>query len=120
MMAVVEILIYFLVIFLYDSGIRNYEMRKIIMKCVTLDCEPIASAAEFHKALAAIMEFPAEYGENLDAMFDCLTENREDRELILLNWHKLSYTLKDYAEKILYVFHCACGENRHLTVTMHP
>ena len=30
------------------------------------------------------------------------------------------YSLKDYSGKALYVFHCACLENDHLTVTLHP
>lgn len=90
------------------------------MKTVTVDCGQITTAEEFHNALAAAMVFPEEYGKNLDALFDCLTENRQDQELILLNWHNLEYKLKDYSGKILYVFHCACLENRHLTVTLHP
>lgn len=90
------------------------------MKTVTLDCAGLDSPDAFHRALAGVMDFPPYYGKNLDALFDCLTENRKDIELILLHWHSFSYQLKDYAEKILYVFRCACDENRHLTVTLHP
>jgi ribonuclease inhibitor len=90
------------------------------MNTVTLDCAHITSAGEFHQALANALSFPEDYGENLDALFDCLTDYRKDREIVLTNWHKLSYTLKDYAEKILYVFHCAADENSHLIVTIHP
>ena len=70
--------------------------------------------------VAIDMEYGISKGSNLDALFDCLTAHRKDRELILHNWHKLEYALKDYSGKALYVFKCACDENRHLTVTLHP
>ena len=90
------------------------------MQTVTVDCAPLQTADAFHEALAGALEFPDYYGKNLDALFDCLTDIRREQELVLLNWHAFSYTMKDYAEKALYVFRCACDENPHLTVTLHP
>ena len=90
------------------------------MKTVTIDCADITTADAFHNALAEALEFPDYYGKNLDALFDCLTEIGQALELVLLNWHKLEYNLKDYSGKALYVFHCACEENENLTVTLHP
>lgn len=90
------------------------------MKTVTMDCENMKTPGEVHDALASLLEFPDYYGKNLDALFDCLTEVDQDVELVLLNWHKLEYALKDYSGKLLYVFHCACKENDQLTVTIHP
>lgn len=90
------------------------------MKTITIDCTPMDTPAAFHTALAQELSFPAWYGGNLDALFDCLTELGEDIELILENWHTLEYRLGDYSGKVLYVFHCATRENPHLTVTLHP
>ncbi len=90
------------------------------METIIIDCTGIADAEEFHRRLAEALSFDEDYGHNLDALFDYLTDCRKDRELILNNWHNLEYALKDYSGKALYVFHCACRENRHLTVTLHP
>lgn len=90
------------------------------METVIIDCSGIKTPESLHQKLAEALQFPDYYGKNLDALFDCLTENREDRELILNNWHDLEYTLKDYSGKILYVFHEASQENPHLHVTLHP
>ncbi len=90
------------------------------MTQIEIDCAGIESAGQLHEALAKALDFPAHYGHNLDALFDCLTETRRDRELVLHNWHRLQYVLKDYSEKTLYVFKCACEENPHLQVTLHP
>ena len=90
------------------------------METVIIDCAGITTADGFHQALSEALHFDEDYGANLDALFDYLTQYRKDRELILNNWHKLEYALKDYSGKALYVFHCACLENRHLTVTLHP
>ena len=90
------------------------------METIVIDCAGITSADAFHSCLARELGFDEDYGHNLDALFDYLTACRKDRELILNNWHKLEYALKDYSGKALYVFHYACQENRHLTVTLHP
>ncbi len=90
------------------------------MEQIKIDCKDISTPAQFHKALAKALDFPDYYGENLDAMFDCLTENFTDREVIFYNWHKFQYTMKDYGEKALFVLKCACDENHHLIVTLHP
>lgn len=90
------------------------------MEIVTIDCSKIDTADKFHEALAQALDFPDYYGKNLDALYDCLTDDFTDRELVFNNWHSLEYKLKDYSGKALYVFQQACLENRHLTVTLHP
>lgn len=90
------------------------------MKIITVDCAPLTTPELLHRALADALDFEDGYGCNLDALYDCLTDDFTDRELVLNNWHHLEYALKDYSGKLVYVFHCACAENRHLTVTLHP
>ena len=90
------------------------------MKTATIDLTNCKYVYELHQRIEKALGFPDYYGKNLDALFDCLTDIRREQELVLLNWHAFSYTMKDYAEKTLYVFRCVCDENPHLTVTLHP
>ena len=44
------------------------------MKYVFLDGEKILSNADLHRTFAETLDFPEYYGNNLDALRDCLTE----------------------------------------------
>lgn len=44
------------------------------MKTVTLALARMQSIRQLHKYLRAELELPDYYGENLDALYDCLTE----------------------------------------------
>ena len=46
-----------------------------------LDGGTIGDRAALHGALAGALGFPDWYGGNLDALFDCLTDLREDADL---------------------------------------
>jgi RNAse (barnase) inhibitor barstar len=47
------------------------------MKKVTLDLRNISSAEALHKELQKALNFPAHYGMNGDALFDCITGDTE-------------------------------------------
>ena len=44
------------------------------MRKLTLLCGDLENLHELHGAMAALLGFPEYYGENFDAMFDCLTD----------------------------------------------
>ena len=44
-----------------------------------------------HDRLAETLHFPAYYGRNLDALYDCLTEVQEDARIQLLNAEALEW-----------------------------
>ena len=44
------------------------------MKQITLDGNLLADAAKVHDYLKEMLEFPEYYGNNLDALYDCLTD----------------------------------------------
>lgn len=79
------------------------QMREIMIDCAGL------SPAELHDTLARELEFPAWYGRNLDALYDCLTEICTDTALTLQH---LEY------EGFLLAFLDAAMENPHLHITV--
>lgn len=90
------------------------------MKEITIDGGSVFTSSDLHDALSGALLFPAYYGRNLDALYDCLTEIGEDTHLILANWHHIEFHLKDYSGKAVYVFHCAQDENPKLKVSLIP
>ncbi|MBE6989352.1 MAG: hypothetical protein E7426_01230 [Ruminococcaceae bacterium] len=64
-----------------------------------LDGEKLPYRGQVHLYLAYHLHFPAWYGQNLDALYDCLLDLREDTELVLRNWNDpaLRQVLEDAA-----------------------
>ena len=52
------------------------------MKQITLEGNLLADAAKVHDYLKEMLEFPEYYGNNLDALYDCLTD-LEDVEITI-------------------------------------
>ena len=50
-----------------------------------LDGLTLKSREELHDALTQGLRLPSYFGRNLDALFDCLTERREETRLCLRN-----------------------------------
>lgn len=88
------------------------------MKEYTIDCAAIGSRAQLHSAFSRSLSFPAWYGNNLDALYDCLTELGEDTTLILTNWTLLDKALGRYAATTRSVLIQAMMNNPHLLVRL--
>lgn len=59
---------------------------------IILNGAALTTSEEMHHYLAKMLHFPAYYGKNLDALYDCLTDMVEETELILLNWDAFDHT----------------------------
>ena len=71
----------------------------------TVDFEGVQYYLEIHKALKDGLDFPNYYGENLDALWDCLTEFIDPDDVIILkNYQFDENDNAEYAKKILNVF----------------
>lgn len=84
------------------------------MKHITIDCTLIPDKATLHQALAQALNFPDYYGNNLDALYDCLTDIREDITLTLQSFHTMGIFRGSYQA----VLEEAEQENPHLIVTI--
>ena len=67
------------------------------MKDIAIDCRDLLSRSDLHRTLAGALSFPDHYGNNLDALHDCLTDLSEETCIRLVNWQAAEETLGIYA-----------------------
>lgn len=84
------------------------------MNKYTIHCAGISCREELHKALAEALPFPNYYGNNLDALYDCLMELGAETEIRLLDWDLLG----DWKRGFEKVFIRAGLENPNLTIVL--
>lgn len=71
----------------------------------TVDFKNVHQYEEIHRTLKDGLDFPNYYGENLDALWDCLTDFIDNDDVIILrNYQFVETANKEYAEDILRVF----------------
>ncbi len=80
-----------------------------------LDAKEMTSVEMAHKYIAQMMSFPDYYGENLDALWDMLSEICEPTEIVLQGYELLKKQLGKDAEELVQVFVNAQGENEEVT-----
>ena len=84
-------------------------MRKTEIK--RIDFSKCRYANEIHAEIKNALNFPEHYGENLDALWDCLTGGIELSVCIKWSNYKAScHYLGEYAEKLRNVFEDAATE----------
>lgn len=86
------------------------------MKTIVLDALWMKTREEAHVYIKREFEFPDYYGENLDALWDMLTEESEETEVVIVHSQSLSESLGTYAQDLLDTFVQAAEENSLLRV----
>ncbi len=86
---------------------------------ITIDCSQIGDRAEFHRVFSSRLRLPGFYGNNLDALYDCLTSMPEPTTLTLLNMQCLIDNLGSYGRAAINMIARAERETpARLTVNM--
>ncbi len=81
------------------------------MNNITLKLDKFSKKEELHSYLKKKMKFPDYYGENLDALFDCLTDISTDTAV------DIKYDADNELQRaVLTVFSDAVSQNTHLAI----
>ena len=80
------------------------------MREILLDGRKLEEKTKAQDYLKERFSFPAYYGNNLDALYDCLTEISDDVKVTV----RLFEEGKPYTEKILHVLRDAAQDNEKL------
>lgn len=83
-----------------------------------LDCRQMTDKQAAHAYLKKELSFPEYYGNNLDALFDVLTDRAEPTELVLIHWRLLGSQMGSYGVSLLDTLREASEENPNLEVTL--
>ena len=87
------------------------------MKELLLDAETLYTREQAHEALSKAFGFPADYGRNLDALYDLLTACPPTR-LTLRHAEMLVVHMGNYGELLLRVLADAAAENPQFTLNV--
>ena len=82
------------------------------MEEITIDCGKIQTADDLHRLFRESLSFPDWYGNNLDALYDCLTGTCG--KVRLLDWETAETNLGTYGRKAKKVIAAAALRNTAL------
>ena len=86
------------------------------MKDITIDCRGFLPRTGLHRAFADALSFPDHYGNNLDALHDCLADISEETRIRLVNWADAEKNPGNYAQATKRAILDAAIQNPNLTV----
>ena len=86
------------------------------MRYAIIEGAAVGSMDRLHRLLAEQLDFPAWYGGNLDALYDCLTDLTEETSIILLHSQALTETLGTSYGRFCRVLTDAAAENPDLHI----
>ena len=68
---------------------------------VELDCRKMTDKQATHAYLKQALALPDYYGNNLDSLYDLMTDREEETVLVLGYWRQLGLLLGDYGISLL-------------------
>lgn len=82
------------------------------MEDMIIDCTQIFTKEDLHRIFRETLSFPEWYSNNLDAMYDCLTEI--SGKVRILDWETAELRLGVYGKKAKKVLAAAALQNTNL------
>lgn len=86
------------------------------MKEIRLNGDKMIDKASTHAYLRQELELPDYYGENLDALWDCLSTDFSCKKIIIFKPQVIIENLGNYGESIINLFEHAAEENQYIEV----
>ncbi len=96
-----------------DKGINRMRQRRISLNARRMTTRELA-----HAHIKERLRLPQWYGNNLDALNDCLGEIGVPTRIVLRFSPLLERQLGEYSRKLIGVFERAADENENLSVTL--
>ena len=87
---------------------------------IVLDGLELQSLEEVHDRFALALDLPEYYGRNLDALFDCLTDQGEDVTVRLLHREALEDRLGRRGRALARLLRRAAAENPQVVLLEEP
>ena len=85
---------------------------------IVLDAKRFKGRSRAHAYLKEALQLPDYYGQNLDALYDCLGEIGEETVIVVPEVIQKKESLGDYGKTMLRVFKDAAQENKMLKVVL--
>ncbi|MDO4567997.1 MAG: barstar family protein [Clostridia bacterium] len=83
------------------------------MRTLVLDCHEMNTREHLHAYLRKVLGLPPHYGDNLDALCDCLGEIGRRTEFVLAHPQQLDYP---YGRAFLHAMHDICDGSAALSL----
>ncbi|HEY5576179.1 MAG TPA: barstar family protein [Clostridiaceae bacterium] len=87
------------------------------MKEIHLNGSKMTDKAATHIYLKRKLGFPDYYGENLDALWDCLTTDLSGKKIIIHKPEAIIDNLGSYGESMIQIFREAADDNEFMQVS---
>lgn len=102
---------------------RKREVGETSMKHekrLTLNAKKMTTREQAHAHIKERLRLPDWYGNNLDALNDCLGEIGEPTRITVRFAPLLEQTLGEYGAKLKRVLEKAAAQNENLSIALHP